>query len=68
MDVARSLIRLGHQPIVIYRRTRQEMPALFEEVEEAMEEASRDERFLSDIKATMEDFRYADAETARRLA
>jgi Arc/MetJ-type ribon-helix-helix transcriptional regulator len=37
-------------------------------LEEAMEEASRDERFLSDIKATMEDFRYADAETARRLA
>ena len=33
-----------------------------------MEEASRDERFLADIKATMEDFKYADAEAARRLA
>ncbi len=32
-----------------------------------MEEASRDEMFLADIKATMEDFKYADAETARRL-
>jgi len=40
MDVARSLIRLGHQPIIIYRRTRQEMPAFFEEVEEAMEEGT----------------------------
>ncbi len=36
-------------------------------LEQEMEEASRDEMFLSDIKATMEDFKYADAETARRL-
>ncbi len=36
-------------------------------LEKAMEEASRDEMFLSDIKATMEDFKYVDAETARRL-
>jgi Arc/MetJ-type ribon-helix-helix transcriptional regulator len=32
-----------------------------------MEEASRDERFLADIKATMEGFKHADGETARRL-
>ena len=37
-------------------------------LEREMEEASRDEMFLSDIKATMEDFKYVDAETARRLA
>lgn len=37
-------------------------------LEKAMEEASRDELFLADIKATMEDFKYVDAETARRLA
>jgi len=37
-------------------------------LEREMEEAGRDEMFLSDIKATMEDFKYADAETARRLA
>ena len=36
-------------------------------LEKEMEEASRDEMFLGDIKATMEDFKYADAETARRL-
>ncbi len=36
-------------------------------LEKAMEDASRDEMFLSDIKATMEDFKYVDAETARRL-
>lgn len=36
-------------------------------LEREMEEASRDEMFLTDIKATMEDFKYVDAETARRL-
>jgi Arc/MetJ-type ribon-helix-helix transcriptional regulator len=37
-------------------------------LEREMEEASRDEMFLADIKATMEDFKYVDAEAARRLA
>ncbi len=37
-------------------------------LEREMEEAGRDEMFLADIKATMEDFKYVDAETARRLA
>lgn len=32
-----------------------------------MEEASRDEMFLADIQETMEDFKYADAETARGM-
>ena len=36
--------------------------------EREMEEASHDEKFLADIKATMEDFKHVDAETARRLA
>jgi hypothetical protein len=36
-------------------------------LQKEMEEASRDEMFLSDIKAVMEDFKYVDAETARRL-
>jgi Arc/MetJ-type ribon-helix-helix transcriptional regulator len=36
-------------------------------LEMEMEEASRDEIFLADIKATMEDFKHADAESARRL-
>ena len=38
-----------------------------ERLEREMEEASRDELFLADIKATMGDFKYADAATARRL-
>jgi len=35
IDVARTLVRLGAQPVVLYRRTRKEMPAIEEEVERA---------------------------------
>lgn len=38
MDVARSVLRLGKSPIVLYRRTRQEMPAIAEEIDDAVEE------------------------------
>jgi formate dehydrogenase major subunit len=38
MDVARSALRLKADVTVIYRRTRDEMPAIEDEVEEAMEE------------------------------
>ncbi len=38
MDVARTLLRLGGEPVVIYRRTQDEMPAFKDEVERAKEE------------------------------
>ncbi len=38
IDVARSVLRLGVKPIVIYRRTEKEMPAIPSEVEEAKKE------------------------------
>lgn len=39
MDAARSALRLGAQSVrVVYRRTRAEMPAIDEEVDEALEE------------------------------
>ncbi|GAB4255016.1 FAD-dependent oxidoreductase [Deferrisoma sp.] len=38
MDVARSLLRLGAEPVVYYRRRLQDMPALPDEIEEAREE------------------------------
>jgi NADPH-dependent glutamate synthase beta subunit-like oxidoreductase len=41
IDVARSLLRLGASPVIIYRRTQAEMPALKDEVEKAIEEAFR---------------------------
>jgi NADPH-dependent glutamate synthase beta subunit-like oxidoreductase/CO/xanthine dehydrogenase FAD-binding subunit len=41
IDVARSLLRVGAHPIIYYRRGRDEMPALKEEVERAEEEGVR---------------------------
>jgi NADPH-dependent glutamate synthase beta subunit-like oxidoreductase len=38
IDVARTALRLGSKPTVIYRRTRKEMPAVSGEVEEALKE------------------------------
>ncbi|GAB6156442.1 FAD binding domain-containing protein [Desulfosporosinus burensis] len=38
LDVARTLHRLGAQPVILYRRTQKEMPALKEEVERALAE------------------------------
>ena len=38
LDVARSVLRTGAEPVIIYRRTIDEMPAFKDEVEEAIEE------------------------------
>ncbi|MCU0573054.1 MAG: FAD-dependent oxidoreductase [Syntrophobacteraceae bacterium] len=41
IDVARTAVRLGARPVIIYRRRRQDMPAFPEEVEMALEEGAR---------------------------
>lgn len=46
MDVARTLLRLGAEPIVLYRRSRDEMPSSKEELEKAEEEGIKF-RFLT---------------------
>ncbi len=38
MDVSRTLLRMGAEPVIVYRRTRNEMPAIEEELEKAEEE------------------------------
>ncbi len=38
LDVARSLLRLGTKPVLVYRRSAREMPAFKDEIEEAKEE------------------------------
>ncbi len=39
MDAARSALRLGSKPFILYRRSKEEMPAWEEEITEAEEEA-----------------------------
>ena len=38
MDAARSVVRLGHEPMIVYRRDRDHMPAHDFEAQEALEE------------------------------
>jgi len=38
IDVARSAIRMGKKPTILYRRSKEEMPAFEEEIIEAIEE------------------------------
>ncbi len=54
MDCARSARRLGAEVLVLYRRTRAEMPAIDEEVEEAEREEVQFE-FLAAPKAVVPD-------------
>ncbi|MBQ8828680.1 MAG: NAD(P)-binding protein [Burkholderiaceae bacterium] len=51
IDVARSAKRLGAEPLIIYRRTREKMPAHDFEVEEALEEGVS-VKWLSTISET----------------
>lgn len=51
VDVARTLIRLGAESIILYRRTEKEMPALKEGVEAAREEGVKFEFLTQPVKA-----------------
>jgi NADPH-dependent glutamate synthase beta subunit-like oxidoreductase/CO/xanthine dehydrogenase FAD-binding subunit len=51
IDVARSLLRLGAKPTIMYRRTRAEMPAIEEEVRKAEEEGVKFEFLTQPVAA-----------------
>jgi NADPH-dependent glutamate synthase beta subunit-like oxidoreductase len=53
MDVARSALRLGSKVTIAYRRTRNEMPALQDEIVEAEEEGIRFEFLIQPAKVTL---------------
>lgn len=50
VDVSRSLLRLGADPILLYRRTREDMPAHPSEVEEAVAEGVEMEFLVSPVE------------------
>jgi NADPH-dependent glutamate synthase beta subunit-like oxidoreductase/CO/xanthine dehydrogenase FAD-binding subunit len=52
VDVARTLRRLGGEPVVIYRRSQAEMPALMDEVKKAEEEGIEFEFLTLPIEAS----------------
>jgi NADPH-dependent glutamate synthase beta subunit-like oxidoreductase len=54
LDVARTMLRFGAEPVVLYRRSAREMPAFKEEIAEAREEGI-EIRFLTAPVAVEED-------------
>ncbi|MDX2427597.1 MAG: FAD-dependent oxidoreductase, partial [Xanthomonadales bacterium] len=51
MDAARSALRIGAREVrVVYRRTRSEMPAIFEEIEQALEEGIILDELVSPVR------------------
>jgi NADPH-dependent glutamate synthase beta subunit-like oxidoreductase len=53
IDVARSALRLGSKVTIAYRRTRNEMPAIQDEIVEAEEEGVRFEFLVQPVKINM---------------
>lgn len=55
IDVARSVIRLGKKATILYRRSREEMPAFEDEILEALEEGVRIRYLVNPIKIGQKD-------------
>jgi NADPH-dependent glutamate synthase beta subunit-like oxidoreductase len=55
LDAARTILRLGGEPVIIYRRTIDEMPAFADEVKEAVEEKIPMEFLKSPVKVSSVD-------------
>ena len=54
IDVARSCLRLGSSPVILYRRSREEMPAYKDEVGEAEREGIPIQYFVAPIRILRE--------------
>jgi len=65
MDCARCLIRLGCEVRVLYRRTRREMPAFKEEIEEAIEEGVQMEYLVIPVRVHTDGERLRGIECVR---
>lgn len=65
MDCARTALRLGAEPVVVYRRTRAEMPAIAQEVDEAMREGIRFEFLAAPVGFRHEDGRLVEMRVVR---
>jgi 2-oxoacid:acceptor oxidoreductase delta subunit (pyruvate/2-ketoisovalerate family) len=55
IDVARSVIRLGKKATILYRRSREEMPAFEDEIVEALEEGVKIRYLVNPIRVGQKD-------------
>ena len=67
MDAARAALRLGAKPLVIYRRTKEEMPAWEEEISEAEEEQIEFIFLSSPVKILTENGKVKGIECVKNL-
>ena len=66
VDAARTALRLGSREVtILYRRTRAEMPAYDEEIEEALEEGIRIEYLAAPVKLVGQDGRLTGVQAVR---
>lgn len=65
IDAARSALRLGAKPFILYRRTREEMPAFPGEVLEAEEEGIEISFLVSPVRVTAENGKVSRLECVR---
>jgi len=65
IDVGRTLRRMGYKPILLYRRTKEQMPAIQEEVEEALREGVRIEYLVSPVRMVGRNGKLAKIECVR---
>jgi len=66
IDAARSALRMGAEKVsILYRRTRTEMPARNEEVEDALEEGVAIDFLLAPVKVVVENGKVAGLECVR---
>ena len=65
MDAARSARRLGAEVSILYRRSRHEMPAIDEEIEEALEEGVQIEYLVAPVEVLTERGKVSGLECTR---
>ncbi len=66
IDTARTLVRLGSEEVtIIYRRTRDDMPATIEEIEEAEHEGVKIECLVAPVRIISSDGRISAVECTR---
>ena len=65
LDAARSALRVGSQPLIVYRRSENEMPAFQAEIDEALEEGVTMEFLTQPVKVIRENGRVAGLECVR---
>ena len=65
IDAARSAWRLGADVTILYRRTRSEMPAISEEIDEALEEGVKIQYLTLPVEASAENGRLSKIKVAR---